>query len=121
MTAHRAEFSDLRTGARVTLRDWQGETITGEAFLSPAGAWLARTRTGAVYPIMPRELIAVADGAAQVFNTLRPGARVTLADYEGGKVQGIARPMLNGLWECVAADGARWLIEPYRLISTEEV
>jgi hypothetical protein len=116
MTEHRREFLDLRVGARVTLRDWQGNNIEGAAFLSPAGAWLCRTPAGQVVPITPRELIRVADGAAQKFNTLREGARVTLADWEGGKVAGIARPMCHGAWECVAADGARWLIEPYRLI-----
>lgn len=116
MTEHRNEFRNLRVGARVTLRDWRGETLTGTAFLSPGGQWLARVREFAGVPITPRELIKVEDGAAQKFNMLREGARVTIADYEGGKVTGIARPMQNGLWECVAGDGARWLIEPYRLM-----
>jgi hypothetical protein len=120
MTAHNREFANLRVGATVTLRDWQGDTIKGIAFLSPTGAWLMRTGSGAVFPVLPRELIAVKDGAAETFAKLQDGARVTLADWQGGTVKGAAREMSPGVWECKDASGARWLIEPYRLVSIEE-
>ena len=67
---------NLRVGCRVTLRDWRGDSIGAQAFLSPSGAWLARTNGSAVYPILERELIAVTDGAAEYFTRLAPGARV---------------------------------------------
>lgn len=86
------------------------------AFLSPEGEWLGRARSGSVWPIVPRELVSVTDGAAEYFARLKPGARVVLADWEGGMIKGEARPMLNGQWCAVDAEGARWLIEPYRLV-----
>jgi hypothetical protein len=109
-------FDNLRVGARVTLRDWQGNSIGGDAFLSPAMVWLAKTRTGAVYPIMPRELIDVENGAAEYFARLQEGAPVTICDWNGAPLRGIAQCNRAGIWECKDASGARWLIEPYRLV-----
>jgi hypothetical protein len=120
MTAHTKEWRDLRADCRVTLRDWQGTTIKGDAFLSPDLAWLMRTGAGAVFPILPRELIRVQHGAAAKFTRLREGAAVVLIDWEGRPVKGTAREMSPGVWEAIAADGARWLIEPYRLASIQE-
>lgn len=117
MTAHRAEYGDLRVGCRVTLRDWRGEAIGGEAFLSPAGAWLARTRADSAVPITPRELVAVENGAAAMYARLQEGASVTLDAWDGSTVRGIAVRLLCGDWCCKDATGARWLIEPYRLVS----
>jgi len=120
MTEHRNEFQNLRAGARVTLRDWRGDTVTGAAFLSAAGQWLMKTDTGGVFPVTPRELVAVKDGAAKYFTRLRDGQRVIIIDWEGHPVRGIAQCNRAGLWECKTADGARWLIEPYRLSLIEE-
>lgn len=119
MTAHKAEYADLRVGCRVTLRDWRGDSINGTAFLSPTGAWLARCTSGAVFPITPRELIAVENGAAEMYARLRAGARVRLAAWDGTVTVGVAGCSLNGTWLCKAADGARWLIEPHALMSVE--
>ncbi len=119
MTEHRNEFAQLRVGAGVTLRDWRGDSVKGVAFLSPSGQWLARCASGAVFPVVPRELVAVADGADAAYARLQEGATVTLADWEGGKITGRAHQIPRGIWECKAADGARWLIEAYRIISIE--
>lgn len=116
MTEHRKEWAQLRVGARVTLRDWRGDAITGAAFLSPAGGWLVRTQSGAVFPITPRELIRVENGADEMFARLQEGARVAFAAGDGSTVTGIAHKIPAGIWECKDADGARWLIEPYALI-----
>ncbi len=112
-------FKDLRVGSRVTLRDWQRNMITGRAFLAPSGAWLMRTGASEVFPIVPREVVRVEDGACATFARLTPGARVVMIDYAGREARGIARPMQNGLWECVATDGARWLLEPCRLANID--
>jgi hypothetical protein len=120
MTAHNREFANLRVGATVTLRDWRGDSIGGIAFLSSDGAWLMRTVTDAVFPVLPRELIAVKDGAAETFARLKAGALVTLADWQGGTVKGRAQCNRAGIWECKDAAGARWLIEPYRLAAIQE-
>jgi hypothetical protein len=123
MTEHSKEWAQLRVGATVTLRDWRGDTVRGVAFLSPAGAWLAKmtSGTGYVFPIMPRELIAIEQGADEMMSRLKPGQAITLADWEGGTVKGRAQLNRAGIWECKDKDGARWLIEPYRLASIEEV
>lgn len=117
MSEHSAEWAQLRVGARVTLRDWRGDSVAGDAFLSPAGAWLMRTRMGSVFPVMPRELIRVENGADAMYSRLQEGALVTFADWEGGKVEGVAHHTPGGVWEAKDKDGARWLIEPYRLMS----
>ena len=119
MTAHSKEYDNLRVGATVTLRAWRGDAISGTAFLDRDGQWLARTRAGSVLPILPRELIAVADGAAETYARLQAGALVTLIDWNGDKVRGIAQCNRAGIWECKDADGARWLIEPYRIAAIE--
>lgn len=119
MTAHIREWAELRMGCTVTLRDWRGDTVTGEAFLTRTGDWLMRTKMGSVFPVTPRELIAVANGASEMWNRLVPGARVAFADWEGGRVTGIAQKIPAGIWECKDADGARWLLEPYAIISIE--
>ena len=119
MSAHRHEMSDLRVGANVTLRDWQGNLCKGAAYMAPSGAWLMRTRSGAVHPVLPRELIAIEHGAREYFAKLYDGAQVTFADWEGGKVTGIAHRMAVG-WEAREASGARWLLEPHRIISIQE-
>lgn len=121
MTEHTKEWAQLRVGATVTLRDWRGDTVRGEAFLSPAGAWLARmaSGTGHVFPVMPRELVRVENGADVMWAKLQAGARVTFADWEGGKVQGVAQCNRAGIWEAKDAAGARWLLESYRIISIE--
>lgn len=120
VTAHKREFADLRVGATVTLRDWRGNSIGGAAFLGRDGEWLARMRSGAVLPILPRELIHVEHGAAEMFANLWAGAPVTIVDWQGGHVRGIAHCHASGIWECKSADGGRWLIEPYRLIAIGE-
>ena len=117
---HNQLFSDLRVGATVTLRDWRGDTVRGQAFLSPAGAWLMRTATGAVFPVMPRELLRVEHGAAETFSKLREGSAITIADWTGQPVKGIAHCNRAGNWECLDNEGARWIIEPYRLATIQE-
>lgn len=117
MTEHSREWGELRVGATVTLRDWRGERVTGEAFLSPGGQWLLRTGPRASLPIVPRELVAVANGAGELWARLRDGAVVTFADWEGGQVTGIARKIPAGIWEAKDKNGARWLLEPYRIVS----
>lgn len=121
MSEHSKEMADLRVGATVTLRDWRGDTVTGTAFLSGAHGWLAKMNsgTGHVFPVVPRELIRVENGAAEMWARLQEGARVTFADWEGGKVTGIAHKIPAGIWECKDAGGARWLLEPYRIVSIE--
>ena len=117
---HNKAFSDLRVGATVILRDWRGDTAHGQVFLSPSGAWLMRTLAGAVFPVTPRELIHVAQGAAETFSKLREGAAITIADWTGQPVEGIAQCNRAGLWECRDHEGARWIIEPYRLATIQE-
>ena len=119
MTAHSREWSQLRVGCTVTLRDWRGDTVTGKAFLSPAGEWLMRMSSGSVFPILPRELIHVDYGAEAMFARLQEGARVTFADWEGATVAGIAHRIPAGIWECKDANGARWYLEPYRILTIE--
>lgn len=119
MTAHSKEFAQLRVGARVTLRDWQGFKVEGAAFLSPNLGWLMRADSGSVFPVVPRELVAVADGADETWARLQAGARVTFCDWNADKVTGIAQCNRAGIWECKTADGARWLLEPSRIVSIE--
>jgi hypothetical protein len=121
MTAHSKEWADLRVGCRATLHDWRGDTITGITFWSGTGDWLLRTGTGAVFPVTPRELIRVANGASETWKRLVPGARVTFAAWDGSKVTGIAQKIPAGIWECKEANGARWLLEPRAVISIQEV
>lgn len=122
MTEHSKEWGQLRVGATVTLRDWRGDSVTGEAFLSPGGGWLANMKsgTGHVFPIVPRELIKVVNGADETWARLQDGRVVTFIDWNGDKVTGIAQCNRAGLWECKTADGARWLLEPYRIAAVEE-
>lgn len=123
MTEHSREWAQLRVGATVTLRDWRGDTVRGVAFLSPAGAWLAKmtSGTGYVFPVMPRELINVENGADETWARLKVGARVTFVDWNGDKVTGIAQRIPAGVWEAKTPDGARWLLEAYRIETIEEV
>jgi hypothetical protein len=120
MTEHRKEWSELRVGAAVILRDWKGDTLEGIAFLSPAGEWFARATSGACFPVMPRELVAVRNGASETWARLHDGAAVTFADWQGDMVKGKARRNRAGIWEVKDAAGARWLLEPYRLASIQE-
>ena len=117
---HNKAFSDLRVGATVILREWRGDTAHGQVFLSPSGAWLMRTASGAVFPVTPRELIHVAQGAAETFSKLREGAAITIADWIGQPVQGTAHCNRAGNWECLDREGARWIIEPHRLATIHE-
>lgn len=117
MTAHSREWAELRVGCTVTLRDWRGDIVTGEAFLSPSGVWLMRMRSGAVFPVVPRELIAVANGASEMRKRLVPGARIEFVNWEGRRVIGIVRHNPGGVWEVKDPDGARWLLEPHTIVS----